>query len=327
MDEQQRATSMSDMPVIKRRSFLSGATALALTGTCSPRARAASDRELTVSYQQSSILFQVARANNLINPRLEKIGFSPVWSILSTSAAQIGQVDYVSDVAEAVPVVVLPLFPSLAIYAVEGPSPSALGIVARKDRGITSFSDLRGRRVAVGKTGSAFDFLVQALASVNLKLSDIHPIYVPESACLQAFRTGAIDAWATFDPFFSFATALPEAHLLGDGSAVKMRYNRYYLADSAFVQAHPETVTTFRSVLNDAAAWVRDNKSAAASLLSRQWENMSIDTVTSVLQHRTFSIRSPDASDLDTLQAINDRYAAQGLVPPGRDFKATKIIA
>lgn len=311
---------------VGRRGLLVGTVAM-ISPLLSVRSARAAVAALRISYQKSSILLQVARQRNMIDARLRDVGFEPEWSILSTMPAQIGTVDYVSDVAEAVPVTVLPLFPNLALYAVEGPSPHALGIVVHRESGITSAVDLRGRKIAVSKTGSAFDFLLLALGAVGLRLSDIHPIYIPESACIQAFNNGAIDGWATFDPYFSFATALPNAVLLADGASAGMRYNRYYMADTAFAQAHPQTISAMREILGDAAAWIRGNPGAAADLLSRQWDDMPLEIVRKVLSHRTFEVRPPDPTDLVTLQAINDRYAAQGLVPMGRNLKATHLLS
>ncbi|WP_212377498.1 ABC transporter substrate-binding protein [Acetobacter persici] len=310
---------------VGRRVLFAGAAAMIspIMGVRSARAAAT----LRISYQKSSILLQVARQRNMIDLHLRDIGFEPEWSVLSTAPAQIGTVDYVSDVAEAVPVTVLPLFPSLALYAAEGPSPKALGIIVHKESGITSAADLRGRRIAVGKTGSAFDFLLLTLDAVGLHLSDVHPIYIPESACIQAFNNGAIDGWATFDPYFSFATALPNAVLLADGTSAGMRYNRYYMADIAFARAYPQTVSAMREILGDAAAWVRGNPGATADLLSRQWDDMPLDIVRKVLSHRNFEVRPPDATDLETLQDINDRYAKQGLVPMGRNLKMTPLLS
>ncbi|MBB2205825.1 ABC transporter substrate-binding protein [Gluconacetobacter takamatsuzukensis] len=315
----------SPAPYPGRRHILAAALA-ALVGVATRPARAAASHRLRISAQESSILFQIARARNLLDQPLAAAGYTTEWSILGHSPAQMGQVDFLSDVAEAVPVSIHPFFPDLALYAAEGPSPHALGLLTRKDRNITSVGALRGRSVAVAKSGSSIDLLLLSLQQAGMTLSDIHPVYLPEAGSLQAFRNGSIDAWATFDPFFTFGRAFPEATVLRDGVAAGMQYNRYYMADRTYVRDNPATVDIIRKALTKAASWLNANKDEGARILSAHWQNMPLDIVAEVLRHRTFSLRPADATDISALEAIAATYAGAGLIAPGNDMKTLTLI-
>ncbi|GEN62261.1 sulfonate ABC transporter substrate-binding protein [Acetobacter oeni] len=306
--------------------MLAGGITALLAAAAKP-SRAAAPRTLRISAQESSILFQIARSRNLLEPALHNAGFETVWSTLGHSPVEMGQVDFLSDVAEAVPTFIHRVFPDLALYAAEGPSPHALGILTRKDRNITSVRALAGRSVCVAKSGSALDLLIRSLQQADLKLSDIHTIFLPEPGCLQAFRTGSVDAWATFDPFLTFGRALPEAAVLTDGAAAGMQYNRYYMANRNFVRDNPQTVPLIRTALKDAAAWIAANRDEAAKTLSEHWQNMPVEIVSQVLRSRTFSIRPADQSDIAALQDIAARYTAAGILAPGSDMSTIPLIA
>ncbi|NHN84015.1 hypothetical protein GOB93_05075 [Acetobacter musti] len=308
-----------------RRQILAGGVATLLATVTSPLC-AAPSHTLRISAQESSILFQIARSRNLLVPSLHDSGFEIVWSTLGHSPAEMGQVDFLSDVAEAVPTFIHRFFPDLALYAAEGPSPHALGILTRKDRNITSLAALAGHSVAVAKSGSALDLLILSLQQTGLKLSDIHTVFLPEPGCLQAFRNGSVDAWATFDPFLTFGRALPEASVLTDGAAAGMHYNRYYMADRNFVRDNPQTIPLIRAGLRDAATWITGNREEAAKILSRQWQNMPDDIVSQVLRNRNFSVRAASQSDIAALEAIATRYTAAGILAPGSDMSTIPLI-
>ncbi|GBQ80416.1 nitrate/sulfonate/bicarbonate ABC transporter substrate-binding periplasmic protein [Acetobacter malorum DSM 14337] len=308
-----------------RRRILAGSIAALISGATQP-AQAEPSHRLRISSQESSILFEIARERKLFEQPLAEAGYAAEWSTLGHSPAQMGQVDFLSDIAEAVPVSIHPFFPDLALYAAEGPSPHALGLLTRKDRNIDSIAALRGRSVAVAKSGSSFNLLLVSLQQAGMMLSDIRPVYLPEAGSLQAFRTGSIDVWATFDPFFTFGRALPEASVLEDGAAVGMHYNRYYMADRTFVRDNPRTVAIIRSVLTETASWLNANQEEGARILSARWQNMPLDIVAEVLKHRNFTIRPADDTDISVLESIAATYAAAGLIAPDNDMKTLTLI-
>ncbi|MCQ8278816.1 ABC transporter substrate-binding protein [Acetobacteraceae bacterium KSS8] len=280
-------------------------------------ALAATLKPLSMSYQQSSVLLQVLRARGLLRDRLAPLGFVPDWALLGTAVSQFGATTFLSDVAEAVPPFLHSSLPRFILIAAEGPSPHAVGILVRDPGGIADASHLKGRRVAVGKGGSALDLLLRTLESHALTLNDIQPVYLPESGSAAAFRSGYVDAWATYDPFLSSGEGQPGARLLVDGAGQGMSYDRYYMVDQAFAASNPAVIEAYYASLQDAAHWINANPAPATALLSSLWQDMPLDEVRRIDSHRTYAVRPIGASDLARLDDIGARLQRAGILPPG----------
>ena len=64
--------------------------------------------------------------------------------------------------------------------------------------------DLKGKKVAVAKGSSGFDLLYHGIDKAGLKPEDVELIQLQPDEALPAFESGAIDAWAIWEPFVSF---------------------------------------------------------------------------------------------------------------------------
>ena len=310
------------LSITRRRTIAAMAGALAPIA-CRSSATAASPVRL--SYQESSVLLQVLRNRAILEPRLQALGFTPVWSQLGHSLAELGQVDFQGDVAEAVPVMIHQKLPNLILYAAEGPSPRAAGIVVRNDGGINGVPMLNGKRVGVAKGGSSFDLLLRSLHNNGMSLANIEATYLPEAASSAAFSSGHLDAWATYDPFLSSAETDPRARLLTDGGSQGLRYDRYYMVDAGFARAHPQVVKAMFDALVEGAAWIRTHPDQATTLLSGLWQNMPLEAVRRIDSHRNYSVRAIDNTDIPTLQQIAGRYRAAGVLPMDPDVASIGI--
>jgi sulfonate transport system substrate-binding protein len=94
------------------------------------------------------------------------------------------------------------------IFSISPPSETkTAGIVARKDSGITSVKDLVGKRVAVNPAAHGEYILLKALQEAGIPFDQVErvPIQPPDAAA--AFASGSVDAWATFNTFFTGALA------------------------------------------------------------------------------------------------------------------------
>jgi sulfonate transport system substrate-binding protein len=94
------------------------------------------------------------------------------------------------------------------IFAIAPPSEAkSSGIVARADSGITSVEDLVGKKVAVNPAAHGEYILLKALEEAGVPFDEVErvPIQPPDAAA--AFASGSVDAWATFNNFFTGALA------------------------------------------------------------------------------------------------------------------------
>jgi sulfonate transport system substrate-binding protein len=94
------------------------------------------------------------------------------------------------------------------IFAISPPSESkSAGIVARPGSGIETVKDLVGKKVAVNPAAHGEYILLKALEEAGIPFDQVErvPIQPPDAAA--AFASGAVDAWATFNQFFTGALA------------------------------------------------------------------------------------------------------------------------
>lgn len=112
---------------------------------------------------------------------------------LVLEALNSGSLDYVS--MSEIP----PIFAAVAKVpiALIGLLPGDLhdnGIVVRKDAGINSVADLKGKRISYVRATNTHYFVLDMLRQHGLTLSDVQAVPMPMQDALIAFRSGHIDA-------------------------------------------------------------------------------------------------------------------------------------
>jgi NitT/TauT family transport system substrate-binding protein len=79
-------------------------------------------------------------------------------------------------------------------------------IVARRDKGVQTIADLKGRRIGIPKGTVPHYFLDMVLAKHGLKVNDITPVFVEPDKLLPNLVNGAVDAIATVNTMALRAT-------------------------------------------------------------------------------------------------------------------------
>jgi sulfonate transport system substrate-binding protein len=130
------------------------------------------------------------------------------------------------------------------------PSPAGQGILVRGDGPIRSAADLRGKRIA-GNRGGWGQFLVRAAlkregiasggATINL---------LPPTDAALAFRSGAVDAWAIWEPYISLEVLDFGARTVVDGKGLT--------PSIMFVAAHERAIREKDAILADLLRRFRD---------------------------------------------------------------------
>ena len=160
-------------------------------------------------------------------------------------------------------------------------------VVARREAGISSAKDLRGKRIgyAPGTTG---DFFLSALLSANdIARNEIKEVNLAPKEMLSAMQSHTVDAVVIWN---YVSTQLMDA--LGDKAIYiqdKDIYTEtyYLLAKPDYVQKHPETIRRFLRAMIKAEAFARDYPRQAqeimaqsskvdVSLVRRVWENFNL---------------------------------------------------
>lgn len=301
---------------LTRRTLAAGlAAALAAPAV----ARAAAPVRVRIGYQKNGSLVIVRQQNRLVPAGLE-----PEWVEFSSGppmleALNAGAVDFgaVGDTP--------PIFAQAAgidlLYVGGQPTPGAnSAILVRADGPVHTLADLKGRRVAFARGSSAHNVLVQALARAGLTPADIQPVNLQPADAGAAFRTGAVDAWSIWDPFYAVAEADPGTRVLTTAEGVAPS-NSFFLASRGFVARAPAAVQTLLDTINGAADWARANpEELARTMAAVTGVPLAAQRVAAL--RGIYAVQPMDDAIVARQQAIADTFAGLRLIPARIDVRS-----
>jgi sulfonate transport system substrate-binding protein len=327
LDREPKMPNSYKSPAQPRRLPLLAGLAIALACTLAIPAQA---REtVRIGYQKSSTLITLLKAQGTLEQALGKDNIDISWHEFPSGlplleALNIGNVDVSADVADTVPIFAQAAQAKLTYFAEESPSPSAQAIVVAKDSPIQQLSDLKGKKIAVTKAAGTHYLLIAALNKAGLTFADIQPAYLTPADGRAAFENGKVDAWVTWEPFLTSVQRQLPTRTLTDGAGLAS-YKRYYLASTAYANAHPEVLKLVYQQLQQAGAWIKKNPRDAAAVLGPLWGNLDVETVESANAHRSYQVEAVKADQLGEQQKIADAFFAAGLLPKAVDAKDVGI--
>ncbi|WP_414834674.1 aliphatic sulfonate ABC transporter substrate-binding protein [Bacillus altitudinis] len=160
----------------------------------------------------------------------------------------------------------------------------ANGILVNKNSEIQKVEDLKGKKIAVAKGSSGFDFLYKVLDQAGLSAKDVQIIQLQPDEAISAFENGSVDAWSIWEPFLSLETIEKGAKLLVNGGATDLYSPGFTLVRTKFADEHPELVVQFLKVYDKAVKWQKDHQQEAITLYARL-KQLDQKVVTQVLNN------------------------------------------
>ncbi|MGZ9698721.1 aliphatic sulfonate ABC transporter substrate-binding protein [Bacillus safensis] len=160
----------------------------------------------------------------------------------------------------------------------------ANGILVKKNSEIQKVEDLKGKKIAVAKGSSGFDFLYKVLDQAGLSAKDVQIIQLQPDEAISAFENGSVDAWSIWEPFLSLETIKKGAKLLVNGEATDLYSPGFTLVRTQFADLHPELVVKFLKVYDHAVKWQKSHPEEAVTLYARL-KNLDKKVVTQVLNN------------------------------------------
>lgn len=147
----------------------------------------------------------------------------------------------------------------------------AILIVARKDRGILSPADLKGKKVGVVKGTTADFFLDILLVTSYIRPSEVHIVDLTAQNMVHALVSGTVDAVSTWSPHTLEAGDQlgDNAVMIHDPSLYKMTWN--LVVSRGWIRKSPESIQKVLLAIIKANEFIRENPQEARSITS---ENM-----------------------------------------------------
>jgi sulfonate transport system substrate-binding protein len=199
-------------------------------------------------------------------------------------------------------------------------SPKDQAILVAGDGPIRSVADLRGRKVA-GNRGGWGQFLIRAaIERAGLSPADVDLVLLPPVDAMLAFRSGAVDAWAIWEPYVSLEVLGSGARVVTDGESLT--------PSVVFVSAHQDAIRDKRAALSDflrrfAAGWdwAANNRAAYAHY------NAGLTHLPEAALLRAYETDDTRAAKLDerliaSVETAARRMTAYGLLRPGVEVRA-----
>lgn len=305
--------------MLTRRQTL-GLFGAAAAATILPQVRSAKAAATTlrIGWQKFGVL-PLAKASGALEKRLEAKGVSVEWNEFTSGpplleAVGAGALDF--GVSGDVP----PLFAQAAggdlLYVGAYRGPAAFhGLLVQKDSPIQKLEDLKGKKIAYKRGSSAHNFALKVLAKAGLSLADITEVDLPPPDAGAAFKTGSIDAWAIWDPFFAVAEADPQTRVLTTSEGLLDNWG-YFLGNGTFTGANPEVIVDVIDELAKVGAAAQANLDDTVKALAQ---------ITGVPANITRVTLTRSQADLGKISLVPDAALAyqQALAD---DFYKLKIV-
>lgn len=213
--------------------------------------------------------------------------------------------------------------PTLKIVATRVGSGSQLGILVAPHSTIRSVADLKGRTVFVSSArGSISQFqLYGALAEAGLSKDDVTVRFILPVDAFAAFASGAIEVWATFDPYYGIA-AQRGGRILRDGTGINSGLG--FITASGASLSDPRKRAAIADVLKRyqrAGAWAVANPDAYAQIYATLTRS-PLDAAKQITKRASLQQHFVTEADIDALQKVADRAHEDAILPRRIDVRA-----
>ncbi|HTZ39096.1 MAG TPA: NrtA/SsuA/CpmA family ABC transporter substrate-binding protein [Syntrophales bacterium] len=199
-----------------------------------------------------------------------------------------GKADF-ATVAEAPVMFAIMKGEKVAIIATIQTTNQSNAIIARRDRGIGTFGDLRGRKVAV-TLGTTLDYFLDAiLAARGISRKEVKIINMPADKMTEALERGDVDAASMFHPY----TALAQKKLGGNVIAFPDKdiytSTENVAATQTFIGQNPGKVVKLLRALVRAEEFVRQHPAEAQKTVA-ELSGLDVDIVRDAWAGQDFAV-------------------------------------
>jgi sulfonate transport system substrate-binding protein len=279
--------------------------------TRTDRKPAGPPEKVTIAYSATTdaVLAEVAHVKGYylqegldVTPHLHPYGKLALEDLLA------GKADF-ATVAETPVMFAIMKGEKISVIATIENSDMGNAILARRDRGITTPEDLRGKRIAA-TLGTTSEFYLDAMLGLHgISRKDVAVVDLKAGEIADALARGDIDAVSTFTPY----TAITQKKL-GDRAITFQDKNIYrwtfnVVAKQEFIRKNPDKVRKILRALVRAEEFVRENPPEAQKIVA-DFSGIEIGIVRAIWADTSFTV----TLDQPLILALEDesRWAIDG---------------
>lgn len=144
-----------------------------------------------------------------------------------------------------------------------------MALVSRQGTNITAIRDLKGKRIAVSFGTISHLYILGVLERARLTVTDVTLVNTPPAEMPVALRGGAVDAFATWDPWPVIALReIPGTYEVVRGGGF-IGFMGFIVATRSWALANQETVERFLAARAEADQFMRSNSVKTAEIAVR----------------------------------------------------------
>ncbi len=199
-----------------------------------------------------------------------------------------------------------------------------LAILVAKDSPFRSVADLKGRRIATNRGSIGHQVVLAALEEAGLPFDSVTFNFLPPADAKLALTSGAVDAWATWEPYTSTAELAGLVRVVRDGNGITPGLSFAVASDGAIAKKRP-LLADFARRLSKARDWALKDPAPYAVVWSR------LIGLPETVPLRWFGRAAYRAVPIDGTviadeQRNIDLYVRAGLIPKSRAPRAEAIL-
>ena len=303
---------------MKRRFLLRAAAIAAPAALGAPGiGRAASLGSLKIGYQKSSTALVLLKHRGWLEQTLGPQGYDVGWAEFPSGppmleALSAGAVNF-AFTGETPPIFSQASGTPVVYVANSLKHPHGEAILVKESSGITSLAGLKGQSVAVQKGSSSHYLLVAALLKAGVKFTDITPVYLASSDARAAFQTGAVAAWAIWDPFYAAEQAATPVRVLTEAAGVVPNHD-FYLSRRDFAEKNGAALNAAVAQVQEIEGWVAKNRPAAATEIAASI-GLPAPVLLASFNRATYGVNKISPEVLVEQQKVADTFYQLHLIP------------
>ncbi|MFK3693263.1 aliphatic sulfonate ABC transporter substrate-binding protein [Agrobacterium tumefaciens] len=280
------------------------------------RRASAAATTLRIGWQKNGVV-ALAKSQGALEALLKDRGIEVKWSEFSSGpplleALGAGALD-IGPTGDVPPLFAQAAGGNLRYVGTYKAAAGGSAILVQKDSPLKTLQDLKGKKVAFKRGSSAHNVTVKALRKAGLTLADITPVDLAPPDAAAAFRSGSIDAWSIWDPYFAVAEKEPTTRVLSTAEGIVDPWS-YFLGNGDFVEANPDLVPLILKELANVGAKAQASIDATAK---------SLAAITGVPEDVTKVSLTRPGADLGRVSVVSDEAIAyqQALADEFYDLK------
>jgi len=202
-----------------------------------------------------------------------------------------------------------------------------LAIVARKEAGIRSVEDLKGKRIGLARGQTSDEYFKMVLSRRGMRYEDmtIESIMSPPGLA-KALGAGAVDAIVSWEPYNTMALeGAPGSHVVLRGGG-HLSYIMVATVHDPMLRDDPQAVQRFVNGLAAASHYTRQHRDEAVEIFKKWVPNIDTNIARKAVRHIRYDPRVSKAS-LKAFENAQDKLLKLTLKPGTKPIKITDIVA